>query len=160
MPISPAIRWYYALDSERFSCGMRRLKGKLILATERMPEAYAFSEWKVSDIMSRFSAEGGYREPTTLAFGRSWEREEPAMVAKSLLAPSRKRGASQVDLRYHVGDRPSEGGNWIAPEPVCVTMSRNELTILRYEYDPCCCRFNIFILINDNWETLHIMDVE
>jgi len=82
------------------------------------------------------------------------------MVAKSLLAPSRKRGASQVDLRYHVGDRPSEGGNWIAPEPVCVTMSRNELTILRYEYDPCCCRFNIFILINDNWETLHIMDVE
>lgn len=27
----------YALDSERFSCGMRRLKGKLILATERMP---------------------------------------------------------------------------------------------------------------------------
>ena len=110
--------------------------------------------------MSRFSAEGGYREPTTLAFGRSWERKEPAMVAKSLLAPSRKRGASQVDLRYHVGDRPSEGGNWIAPEPVCVTMSRNELTILRYEYDPCCCRFNIFILINDNWETLHIMDVE
>ena len=77
----------YALDSERFSCGMRRLKGKLILATERMPEAYAFSEWKVSDIMSRFSAEGGYREPTTLAFDRSWEREEPAMVAKSLLAP-------------------------------------------------------------------------
>ena len=64
----------YALDSERFSCGMRRLKGKLILATERMPEAYAFSEWKVSDIMSRFSAEGGYREPTTLAFDRSWER--------------------------------------------------------------------------------------
>ena len=104
----------YALDSERFSCGMRRLKGKLILATERMPEAYAFSEWKVSDIMSRFSAE----------------------------------------------DRPSEGGNWIAPESVCVTMSRNELTILRYEYDPCCCRFKIFILINDNWETLHIMDVE
>lgn len=150
----------YALDSERFSCGMRRLKGKLILATERMPEAYAFSEWKVSDIMSRFSAEGGYREPTTLAFDRSWEREEPAMVAKSLLAPSRKRGASQVDLRYHVGDRPSEGGNWIAPESVCVTMSRNELTILRYEYDPCCCRFKIFILINDNWETLHIMDVE
>lgn len=66
------------------------------------------------------------------------------MVAKSLLAPSRKRGASQVDLRYHVGDRPSEGGNWIAPEPVCVTMSRNELTILRYKYDPCCCRFKIF----------------
>ena len=33
----------YALDSERFSCGMRRLKGKLILATERMPEAYALS---------------------------------------------------------------------------------------------------------------------
>ena len=41
-----------------------------------------------------------------------------------------------------------------------MTMSRNELTILRYEYDPCCCRFKIFILINDNWETLHIMDVE
>ena len=105
----------YALDSERFSCGMRRLKGKLILATERMPEAYAFSEWKVSDIMSRFSAEGGYREPTTLAFGRSWERKEPAMVAKSLLAPSRKRGASQVDLRGRQAlggrqlDRPGTG---------------------------------------------------
>lgn len=82
----------YALDSERFSCGMRRLKGKLILATERMPEAYAFSEWKVSDIMSRFSAEGGYREPTTLAFDRSWEREGPAMVAKSLLAPLPETG--------------------------------------------------------------------
>ena len=89
----------YALDSERFSCGMRRLKGKLILATERMPEAYAFSEWKVSDIMSRFSAEGGYREPTTLAFDRSWEREEPAMVAKSLLAPSRLRGDPVAALR-------------------------------------------------------------
>lgn len=61
----------YALDSERFSCGMRRLKGKLILATERMPEAYAFSEWKVSDIMSRFSAEGAIasrrRWPSTVA---------------------------------------------------------------------------------------------
>ena len=42
--------------------------------------------------MSRFSAEGGYREPTTLAFDRSWEREEPAMVAKSLLAPSPEPG--------------------------------------------------------------------
>ena len=78
----------------------------------------------------------GLSRADDVAFDRSWEREEPAMVAKSLLAPSRKRGASQVDLRYHVGDRPSEGGNWIAPEPVCVTMSRNELTILRYEYDP------------------------
>ncbi len=90
----------YALDSERFSCGMRRLKGKLILATERMPEAYAFSEWKVSDIMGRFSTEGGYCEPTTLAFDRSWEREESAMVAKSLLARLQEGGALG-ELRSH-----------------------------------------------------------
>lgn len=110
--------------------------------------------------MSRFSAEGGYREPTTLAFDRSWEREEPAWWRRACWPPPGNGAASQVDRATTWATRPSEGGNWIAPEPVCVTMSRNELTILRYEYDPCCCRFKIFILINDNWETLHIMDVE
>lgn len=150
----------YALGSENFSCGMKRVKGKMIIATEKMPKEYGFSEWQVSDIMSHVDDAWQYGNPITMSFQKVWNREEPKMLAKCLLAPSLKRGASLVEQKYHVGSANSGNGNWIAPEDVCVTMKRNELTILRYEYDPCCCRFKIYILINDNWETLHIMDVE
>lgn len=39
-------------------------------------------------------------------------------------------------------------------------MRRNELTVLRYIYDPCCCRFAIYVLINDNWELLHALEID
>lgn len=157
---------YFTTDTLRYdyghaayTCGMERTKGKLIVHVKEMPDEYRFSAKKITEIFTRREAATGYRNPAELSFGTRWA-EGGEIRTKTVLGPSTDEKASALDFRFYVGETDEGNDNWIAPEQVSVTMRRNELTVLRYEYDPCCCRFKIYILVNDNWETLHTMEVE
>lgn len=141
-----------------YTLGMKRVKGKLIVAVEDMPDAYRYSEKEISDIRGQVDARFAYDGSRSFRLATVWPEPE-RIVTKTLLAPSIEKDGSLFKIRFYVGDNP-KADNWIAPEDVCVTMRRNELTVLRYVYDPCCCTFKIYILVNDNWELLHIMEID
>lgn len=138
--------------------GMKRVKGKLIVSVEGMPEDYRYSEKRVTAISGQVDSRFAYSDSLSLRLSTVWQKTG-GIVTKTLLAPSTAPAESLCNLRFYVGDSPAQD-NWIAPEVVSLTMGRNELTVLRYIYDPCCCTFKVYILVNDNWELLHILDID
>ena len=148
----------YNENDYSYTLGMKRVKGKLIVMVEEMPDAFGYSEKSVSAISGRVDHRFNYADSLSLSFATVWPKRH-SMITKQLLAPSTGPSESLFKIRFYVGEGP-EKDNWIAPENVSITLEQNKLTVLRYIYDPCCCRFKIYVLINDNWETLHIMEVE
>ena len=140
-----------------YTVGLGRVKGKLIITAEGLPEKYRLSEKRISNISGHVDVRGGYSEVRSFDIVTVWEH--PAhILTETYLAPSVRPSGSVCKVRFYVGEEVSD--NWIAPEDVSFTMRRNELTVLRYVYDPCCCRFKIYILVNDNWELLHAMEID
>lgn len=159
----PAGDVYLASDTLRYdeldyshTLGMKRVKGKLIVSVEEMPTEFLCSSKVITGIRTGVDNRFRYDGATVLPSVTRWPRPG-SIVTKQVMAPSTEVDASLAKLRFYVGDEVCD--NWIAPEVVSLTMTRNQLTILRYIYDPCCCSFKILILINDNWEILHEMEI-
>lgn len=149
----------YALGSEQYTCGMKRLKGKLIVEVKNLPDSYRYAYNSVSDIQTHWSWSEGYSHPEEMCFREAWTQPGD-QIYKRLMAPSEAEAASVVKVHFTEQPESADSGNWLAPEPVSVTLRRNELTVLRYDYDRCCCCFKVYILVNDNWETLHSMEID
>lgn len=141
-----------------YTLGMKRVKGKLIVAVEDMPYAYRYSEKEISSITKHVDSRFHYTDSLSFFIPTVWEQPEK-IVTKTLLAPSTGPIESLFKIRFYVGDN-AKSDNWVAPETVGLTISRNELTVLRYVYAPCCCCFSIYVLINDNWELLHSLEID
>ena len=141
-----------------YTLGMKRVKGKLIVAVENMPYAYRYSEKEISSITGHVNSRFDYTGSLLFHIPTVWEQPEK-IVTKTLLAPSTGPIESLFNIRFYVGDN-AKSDNWVAPEAVGLTISRNELTVLRYVYAPCCCCFSIYVLINDNWELLHSLEID
>lgn len=141
-----------------YALGMKRVKGKLIVQVEEMPDAFRYSVKEVSAITGQVDNRFGYADSLSFRIPTLWPEPE-RIVTKTLLAPSTGPVESLFRIRFYAGEN-DHLDNWIAPEDVSITMRRNELTVLRYIYDPCCCRFAIYVLINDNWELLHALEID
>lgn len=141
-----------------YTFGMKRVKGKLVVSVEDMPEAFRYSEKEITAISGHVDNRFTYTDSLSFHIPTVWPRPE-RIITKTLLAPSIGPAESLFRIRFYVGDS-AEGDNWIIPENISITMERNKLTVLRYVYDPCCCRFKIYVLVNDNWELLHSMEID
>lgn len=141
-----------------YALGMKRVKGKLIVQVEEMPDAFRYSVKEVSAITGQVGHRFDYADSLSFRIPILWP-EPGRITTKTLLAPSTGPVESLFRIRFYAGEN-ADYDNWIAPEDVSITMRRNELTVLRYIYDPCCCRFAIYVLINDNWELLHALEID
>lgn len=141
-----------------YTLGMKRVKGKLIVSVEDMPVAFRYSEKEISAISRQVDNRFAYTDSLSFRIPTVWP-QSGEIVTKTLLAPSTGQAESLFKVRFYVGDN-AEQDNWIAPEDISITIERNKLTVLRYIYDPCCCTFKIYVLVNDNWELLHSMEID
>lgn len=138
--------------------GLKRVKGKLIVSVEDMPEVFRYSEKDISDISGQVDTRWTYSQSLSFHWTHVWEQTGHC-VTKACMAPSTGPSETLFKIRFHKGEG-AENTEWIAAENVSVTLERNKLTVLRYIYDPCCCRFKIYALVNDNWELLHAMEID
>ncbi len=141
-----------------YTLGMKRLKGKLIVAVENMPHAYRYSEKEISSISKHVDSRLDYTGSLSFLIPTVWKQSEN-IVTKTLFAPSTGPVESLFKIRFYAGDN-AKVNKWVAPEDISITISRNELTVLRYVYSPSCCCFSIYVLINDNWELLHSLEID
>lgn len=140
-----------------YTVGMERTKGKLIVQVENLPEKVAYSDKTVDGLYFHLDCNFNYSNSTKV-YTRAELKTEPevATVTKTLLSPSLQENSSVLRANFY--DHPDRSVPVLTPKAVNITMKRNELTVLKYVYEGG--DFLIYLLVNDNWEMLHGMEID
>lgn len=140
-----------------YTVDMERAKGKLIIEVEDLPDYVNYSDKTIGGLYKNLNFDFKYSEATSVYSQNEWEPSSD-IVIKTLLAPSQVEKGSVVHLNfYDWADRTMPA---LTPRDVEVTMKRNELTVLKYVYVDGKKDFFIYILVNDEWEMLHNMNID
>ena len=106
--------------------------------------------------MSKVSKGLEYSEPVSISTELDWEDAKSNMRTMTCLGPSPSRNGTEVTVRFYDMDSGSSASPYeVSADPVDVTVERNMLTVLKYDYDGD--GFHISVLVNDRWETLHFV---
>lgn len=153
----------YRLGSEHHTVALERTKGRLLIKAEGLPDYVNLSEKTLADVYSIVSSGFDYSRLTDL-FSRTRWTQPGEITTHTLACPSKEMEKSTLDVSFHnEGEARADGFHSLYPEEIKVTMGRNELTVVRYVYEPDGGGddgFNIYILVNDNWEVVHGMEID
>lgn len=139
-----------------YSVDMERTKGKLVIQATKLPKGITASRKSVDGLFGKVNSSFGYADTVSVSTSNIWD--SPAeILTKTILAPSVKKDTSLLSLNF---DAHKDGKDiMLTPKEVSITMRRNELTLLRYAYDDGG-DFTIYMLVNDNWEVVHGLDID
>lgn len=143
--------------SYKYVAELERTKGKLIIQTEGLPEEVGCTETRVDGLFGTLQSHGfRYSDETGVSI-RHLGAPGVEGVSKTVLSPSARKEGSLL----HVGFYESEvaAKPLFEPDAVAITMNRNSLTVLRCVYEGRG-EFSIYILVNDNWERVHGMEID
>lgn len=147
----------YMYGKERYTLGLERTKGNLLIKAEGIPDNIDFSTKDIMNVFSLVDNSFNYSNLTDLNTNLDWEVHNE-ILTQTLVGPSPDFEGSALDVDFIDKGTSSH----LIPERVYCTFGRNELTILRYVYvgDGSSNEFKIYVLVNDNWELVHGMDIE
>lgn len=135
---------------------MERTKGKLIIQVENLPDGVEYSSKTINKLFAKLNSAFDYSGETSVSTQSGWKGH--ATVTKTLLTPSLKENMSILNINFY--NQPQRSTPVLSPDDIRITMSRNELTIVRYIWDEAAQDFKIYLLINDNWELVHGMIID
>lgn len=139
-----------------YTVEMERTKGKLIVEAEGLKQGLEHSTMKANHIYERVDSGFSYSSDTYASMQYDWTGQH--VLTKTVLAPSLKRNGSTLSLQFY--DSAQRLNPVLSPKDVRITMRRNELTVLRYVWDEEKDDFVVYMLVNDNWEMVHGMEIE
>lgn len=142
--------WHY-----EYIVKLKRLKGKLIMQAEGFPDEIGWSKKVVSNVMGNVNYELHYSESEDVTTQRSWGKTS-AYVSQTYIAPSASESGS--DIKALLYDSPDMKESVIEVQPATATFKRNEITVLRYVYDPGTGTTDTFILLDDGWNEIINLD--
>ena len=144
--------WNYDYTAE-----LERTKGKLIIQAVNLPAEVCFSDKTITNLYETLDAcTFRYSDQTEVKTLREWEPGSE-VVTKTVLSPSASEKGSLLGVNFY--DKEERVQPVFSPEKVKITMERNALTVLRYVYNGAG-DFTIYILVNDNWEEIHGMEID
>lgn len=147
----------YNAWSYNYTVEMERLKGKLIIQVENLPEDVNYSDKTVGGLFQNVDYTSKYSNQTYVKTEAEWATAS-TVVTKTVLAPSVKENDSKVNVNFY--DQPERVTPRLTPKDVNITMRRNELTVLKYVYDDSSGDFTVYILLNDSWDEIFDMDID
>lgn len=139
-----------------YTVEMERTKGKLIVEAEGLEQGLEHSTMKADHIYERVDSGFSYSSDTYASMQYDWTGQH--ILTKTVLAPSLKRNGSTLSLQFY--DSAQRLNPVLSPKDVRITMHRNELTVLRYVWNEEKADFVVYMLVNDNWEMVHGMEIE
>lgn len=139
-----------------YTVEMERTKGKLIVEAEGLEQGLEHSTMKADHIYERVDSGFSYSSDTYASMQYDWTGQH--VLTKTVLAPSLKRNGSTLSLQFY--DSAQRLNPVLSPKDVRITMRRNELTVLRYVWNEDKDDFVVYMLVNDNWEMVHGMEIE
>lgn len=156
----------YHLGAENHTVALERTKGRLLIKAEGLPDYVNLSHKKLTDVYSVVTTGFDYSRLTDLTSTTRW-MQPGEITTHTLACPSQEMEKSTLDVSFHnESTARADGGSFrsLYPEDIKVTMGRNELTVVRYVYEPDGSGgddgFTIYILVNDNWEVVHGMEID
>lgn len=141
--------WHYDYTME-----MQRTKGKLIVLVTGLPDEIRRSENSVSGLYQRMDSKFGYSGITEVSTTHAWD--SPEVVTRTVLSPSTRHDGSTLQITFD--ESPGKAVPYAKPESVDITIGRNELTALKYVFE--ATGYTIYILVDDNWEKVHGMEID
>lgn len=169
---------HYSYASDRFTVGLLRTKGRLLIAARSLPENIDLSYKEISNVYDVVFNDFTYDTPTKVAVRTDWKDNVGKIQTATLLCPTVENKSSGVQIYFLDKDyletrnnlsavltKATIGGDidspdYIIPEQVAVTISRNQLTLLRYDYSLEEAGFTIYTYVNDRWEIIHKMEID
>lgn len=190
----------YDEDQYLYTVELERVKGKLLIKAENLPDEIRFSTKDITNVYAYVKADFSYSREALVHTDTLWQKPNEILTG-TLLCPSTDIDNSTLSINFYevFPDELRAGRSrmWIAPEDINISMKRNTLTILRFIYesggepidppdppdpdpdpdpedpdpeepdpedpDPDGggnSKFKMYVLVNDNWENLHSMEIE
>lgn len=137
---------------------LERTKGKLIVQAEDMPGSYNLVYIDVDGLYGKVNSNFKYSGETDV-YDKVSIPLKPKVSTSTLLAPSVKENGSVLDVDF-THSTPSSNDMELSPDDVRITMRRNMITVLRYVWDADKNGFTVYMLVNDNWEQVHGMEID
>ena len=151
----------YDYDKASYTVGLQRTVGCLLVDAVNLPARINYSVKDIDGVMSTVSSGFEYSEPVSLHTELDWGDAVSGMRTFTCMGPSRTEAGTEVTVTFLDMDNVPDSGSApyeVSADPVKVTLERNMLTVLRYDYD--ADGFHVSVLVNDRWETLHGMTVD
>lgn len=137
---------------------LERTKGKLIVQAEDMPGSYNLVYIDVDGLDGKVNSNFKYSGETDV-YDKVSIPLKPKVSTSTLLAPSVSENSSVLDVDF-THSNPSSNDMELSPDDVRITMRRNMITVLRYVWDADKNGFTVYMLVNDNWEQVHGMEID
>ncbi|HIZ85455.1 MAG TPA: hypothetical protein IAC04_03085 [Candidatus Coprenecus stercoravium] len=152
----------YRYDAAEFNLDLQRTVGCLLIYAFHLPEGVDYSTKDIEGVYGNVGKGLQYSGPVSVHTEMDWGKDCGNVMTATCTAPSEEKAVLQLafydtDQSSAAGSvRLSQDGTYMA-EPVSVAIRRNELTVLRYDYNPEADNFNISVLVNDMWMDIHDM---
>ena len=150
----------YDHDKAAYTAGLKRTVGCLLIDAVNLPQGMDYSEKAIDGVMSTVEKGFVYSVPVSVFTSLEWPQDDNKIRTSTCLGPSPSENGTEVTVKFRDRDVITGAGTQyeIAADPVDITVERNRLTVLKYDYDKD--GFHISVLVNDRWETLHGMIVD
>lgn len=159
----------YQYGNETHTLGMERTKGNLLIKAEGIPDNIDFSTKDIQDIFGWVDNGFNYSRLTNIHTELDWDVSNE-IQSETLMCPSPSYEGSTLSVVFIDKSATTQGSRatyypTLVPQDVNITMGRNEITILKYVYteeggSSGEGEFSIYVLVNDNWELIHGMEIE
>lgn len=147
----------YTADHYSYTVKMQRAKGRLVIVGENLPDGYRATRQTISGISAHMNERFEYSGEKSIVSDESWmPGGEP--ITETWLAPSLVDDGTKVHAEFYNPDDPT--ATPLRPKDIVLTMDRNYYSVVRYVWQEKEKDFQIFVLVNDNWEEVHGMEVE
>lgn len=133
---------------------MERVKGELLILVENLPVDGDKLTASIDGLQGIVTRKLEYSEKSGADFSRT-QQGAVSMAAEVMLAPTKARSSGILKAVFDGAD-----GTRFTPKDVHLTIKRNELTIVKYVYDPLNGDFAIYLFIDGQWEAYHDMTIE
>lgn len=137
---------------------LERVKGKLLIEVEGMSEKVLRSYKEIDHLYEQVDARWQYTGNGQVHTWERWSQPQPHVLTDTYLSPTEEHVESQVLIKW-MDDAESQT-DIVQPAAVKMRMKRNEITVLRYVYNPEEEGFDIYLMINDGWLLIHDMGIE
>ncbi len=147
----------YDMQHNNQTVELRRVKGKLLVLVQNLPERFTCSEQTIGPVLGRVDAAFGYTDAANvrMRYERSGAQD---LLTTALTAPSAGDQISSLSLKLYDNNRYENPETLINSLPV--SMKRNELTAVNVVYGGQPGEHAIYLLVDGTWMPVHDMGLE
>ena len=146
----------YDAYSYDYHCGMKRVMSGLMVIMENLPDSVYVVDKRISGLYGQVDRHFNYSGSASVSTRNTWDTVR--IVEWDAVSPSVSDNGAEIDIRLRVAG--AHVPKVSDPPSVEVALKRNELTVLRYDYDTEKDRYEIYLLSNGEWASIHRMGVD